>query len=285
MSVEKMKPLLSIIIPYYNGYQFLPTLLDSIPESPEIETIIVNDHSTEPKQYFERIKVQYHRSNLTYLENDSESKGAGTARNKGVLYARGRYIMFADADDWFLEDFYPAIVEYLRGDADIVYFPPVSVGENGKLSDRHIWYSNIVNDYYLQRTIESDARLRYQFYSPCSKLIRTEIIVKNNIHFDDVKYSNDIMFSAKVGFYSQKIYASNRSIYCIYEHGGSLTSEKDKLVLQCRKKVYCRYYDFLRKNVEKSLRHRLGYSWRSDLVNLKNKFEIKLFEVRNGVLP
>ena len=93
---------LSIVIPVHNAAPYLGNCLDSIwaqgiPED-DYEVICVDDCSTDAvKDCFDK---QNSRSNFRYLTN-TENLRAGGSRNRGVKAAKGEYIVFIDADDYY----------------------------------------------------------------------------------------------------------------------------------------------------------------------------------------
>lgn len=94
---------LSIVIPVYNGGKCITRCLDSIwqqgIDEREYEVICVNDGSTD--NTVEVIQaIQKAHPNLRLLSN-AVNKRAGGSRNHGVREARGEYIVFIDADDYF----------------------------------------------------------------------------------------------------------------------------------------------------------------------------------------
>ena len=56
-----------------------------------------------------------------------ERHGAGFARNLGLRYACGKWVLFADADDFFHKDFYNIISAYEKSSYEVVYFDSYSV--------------------------------------------------------------------------------------------------------------------------------------------------------------
>ncbi|WP_179022245.1 glycosyltransferase family 2 protein [Winogradskyella forsetii] len=88
--------LVSVIIPNYNGLEFIKETLNSVYKQThkEIEVIVVDDGSTDGSfEYLSKVD----KPNFRLLKNPS--KGACAARNYGLSLATGDYIQFLDADD------------------------------------------------------------------------------------------------------------------------------------------------------------------------------------------
>ena len=119
------KPLFSIIIPHFDIPDLLMRCLKSIPVSKDIQVIVVDDNSPDADTYLER----YPELSRPYLEFLSAPKngGAGYARNIGLDHANGKWLLFADADDFFVEDMYDIISSNADSEADVIYFKKESV--------------------------------------------------------------------------------------------------------------------------------------------------------------
>lgn len=94
---------LSIVIPVYNAGWIIEKCLDSIWSQglleEEYEVVCVNDNSTD--NTLEVLdKIAHEHKNLRVVSN-TENLRAGGARNRGVREARGEYILFIDADDYY----------------------------------------------------------------------------------------------------------------------------------------------------------------------------------------
>ena len=93
-------PLVSVIVPVFNGARFVREALDSISMQTyrPVEAIVVDDGSTdETGEVLDRFGPRVRRASQAH-------SGQSAARNRGVELATGRYLAFLDADDlWPLE--------------------------------------------------------------------------------------------------------------------------------------------------------------------------------------
>lgn len=242
---------LSIIIPHYNSSGMLKKLLDSIPETKDIQVIVVDDNSTEDISYLEQIVKQ--RENVSCYKNETGKNSAGRCRNIALKHAIGQWVIFADADDYFLEGFMDTVKTYYETDADIVYFMPTSVDlKNGGLSNRHESFASLVSAFLEKGDHSSELLLRYYQEGPISKMIRRDMIEEHNIFFDEIMVANDVMFSIRCAYYAGKITASKDVIYCITKGAGGLTANKKKENYYTRLHVFIDKYTFLRRNLDKN---------------------------------
>lgn len=95
------EPVVSVIIPVYNGERFLSQAVDSaLAQQVPLEILVINDCSTDNT---ERVMERYRENPaVRYLVNE-KNLGAGGSRNRGVKLAKGTYVAFLDADDWWAE--------------------------------------------------------------------------------------------------------------------------------------------------------------------------------------
>ena len=236
---------ISIIVPHYNEPDLLSKLLDTIPDTSDIEVLVIDDHSTKYLDAFFQCRQKFEKRNVTFYEAASGEKGPGAARNIGIKHARGKYLLFADSDDWFLPEWEKAVKEVVDSDADIIFFPMTSQTLNGEASRRHEYHAELVNSYLAHPIHEQEILLRYKYIAPVSRLIKRYIVRANNIWVDELRYSEDVMFAAKLGYYAGNIEVCDRVIYCVVEHDGSMTTFKDEYAVNYRRKVYTKYYWYL----------------------------------------
>ncbi|MBR3241544.1 MAG: glycosyltransferase [Parasporobacterium sp.] len=111
---------LSVIVPVYNHIDVLKRCLDSLVNQKtqySYELILVDDGSTDGAR---KLVDQYESiENVRVIHQ--ENGGIAAARNTGIHYARGRYLMFVDCDDYVHEDIVETLMTKAEKDAaDIV---------------------------------------------------------------------------------------------------------------------------------------------------------------------
>src|SRR5699024_3786690 len=226
---------LTIIITHYNSTKLLSTLIETIPNNSAIQVIVIDDNSNEFCQ--NKLNKLILKENVELYSNYSGVKGAGVCRNIGIKKAIGNWILFADSDDFFIDDFYSIVKQYFNASNDVIYFVPTSINlKDGTEAKRHLTYKTRINNYINNPTIETELNLRYRFSPPLSKLIKRKLITENQIKFDEVIASNDIMFSTKVGYNLKEFDVSLKEIYCVTRSEGTLTRTINKQILD-RKSV------------------------------------------------
>ncbi len=281
----------SIIIPHYNIPHSLQRLLDTIPDEPNLEVIVIDDNSDKETEALKQIIDKYSNDRRIFLKNVIDNKGAGASRNIGIQHARGKWLIFADSDDTFGEDFYRIISGNKDRSEDLIFFMPYSINpENGEMSNRHIEFCKILEKYYDCPNKENEYVLRYQVVSPWSKLIRREMVTNNYIFFENSKVANDVVFCRKIGFYAKEIAVEKDTFYIVTERTGSLTGFKDKSSFEIRLNEFIKGAGFIRENVDADTWKEIGING-SIMIHtcMKNKYGIlELFKtmvtlLKNGI--
>lgn len=236
----------TVIIPHFNDLRGLKRMLSSTARM-GVHVIVVDDKSNSTVRAGLDGLVP-NNSHVQLLHNRSLQKGAGVARNIGLNACKTKWVLFADADDWFLEGASQILKDKLRENksADVIYFSPVSSFDGelkvGQESQRHKRYENLVKNYLAN----GDEAIRYQYYPPWSKVFNVHFLQENNIQFDSCVASNDVMFSLKAGFFAKIIKVYSNNIYLITEGCDSLTKQKSKKVIRSRFLAAMRYNRFLK---------------------------------------
>ena len=103
---------LSVIIPVYNAVPLLERCLNSIfiqTTQYSYEVILVDDGSTDNS--VEVIKARPERNIVLHQQSNA---GPAAARNKGMELAKGKYVAFIDADDYWNDGYIEQTVQFLE---------------------------------------------------------------------------------------------------------------------------------------------------------------------------
>lgn len=221
----------SIIIPHYDIPLLLERLLNTIPERDDIQIIVVDDNSPKCDMYLGKYAF-LNRSNVEFYITDKNG-GGGYARNEGLKHAKGKWLLFADADDLFVDGFSSILDVHYNDEEDIIFFQIRSVYSDdlSKKSERNVFWNKKCED-YLRRN--DDKILRYRLTEPWSKMIRREIVIQNDVWFDETTVTNDYFFSVQVGYYAHKVKLLSGYIYILTQRdfsvsSGGLTDTADNL--------------------------------------------------------
>ena len=214
----------SIIIPHYNIPDLLLRCLKSIPVREDIQVIVVDDCSPNADRYLK----DYPELSRPYLEYYSTPQGgsAGRARNVGLDYAKGKWLIFLDADDLLSDDAEQILDETINRPEDLIFYNTICVMSDdlSKKSDRN-FYSHFFEEY---EETHDDRYFRYSFHSLWGKVIKREFVKSHKFRFDETRYSNDTYFSTVTGHFAQQIAIINRPLFIVTERSGSLASSQFK---------------------------------------------------------
>ena len=211
----------SIIIPHKNIPDLLQRCLDSIPKRDDIQIIIVDDNSDPDKVDFNHFPGVGEKCVEVYFTK--EGKGAGYARNVGLKHARGKWLLFADADDFYVKDAWDTFDKYLNAQVDIIYFSVACVDSSTLMpASRNLRNNEVVTD-FISGDENGEKLLRYTCWEPWNKIWRHEFIVSNDLQFEEIPRGNDAMFVLQGGDKANKIMAIEEQLYVVTYRPQSLS--------------------------------------------------------------
>lgn len=193
--MERM-PIVSIIVPVYNVAPYLQQCMDSIVNQTyrNIEIICIDDGSTDESG---EILEQYARSDNRINVLHTDNLGVSSARNTGLSFASGQYLLFVDGDDWIdLATCQKAVSNIFAEAADVVMWPyirefpdhsaPKAIFQNPKVF-------NEIECHKLQRRMIGlfDEELAHPESADAlstvwGKLYRREIVEQNHLRFENL---------------------------------------------------------------------------------------------------
>ncbi len=231
----------SVIIPHRNSVNTLGRLFDTIPNRPDVEVILVDNSDTPITKGDISIEREY---TLCWAD---PKRFAGGARNVGIENSHGKWLVFADADDYFTANAFDDFYRFKDCDADVVYFGMDGIYiETGERSSRGDMFTLLVKK-FLSGEIDENT-LRTSFPSPCSKMVRREMVEKHNLRYDEVRANNDDYFALLVGYYAKKILAYDSLVYVYVASTGSIMHRRSEEVMRTRLEVILRCNEFKKKH-------------------------------------
>ena len=220
--IENQQINYSIIIPHYNIPDLLARCLRSIPEREDVQVIVIDDNSPGHKNYKESIP-ELSRKNVEFYCSE-EGLGAGHARNIGLKHAKGKWLIFSDSDDFFVDNFSEILDEFVNDNHDIIFFND-SVCDSNDIS-RVYEYNGKGHIFKKYKATGNDVYFRVCYTEPWGKFIKRSVVVENNIKFQETKAHNDLLFAVSVGLNSGDIRIVDRTLYWYVIREGSLGHQK-----------------------------------------------------------
>lgn len=211
---------LSIIIPVYNSERYLERCIKSCIsqgfEYNEFEILICDDGSTDRSITIANRLSTEHSCIKVFSQKNA---GAGMARNLGIKYAKGRYIIFVDSDDFLIYNSLKYLYEVCEtNQLDICRC--VLGGQSDEFTQIHkrpipLKVNKVYNGFQL---LESK---RVPLDSVCGAFFRNDFLKDNNLMFSNLKTSEDVEFNFHVLLKADRIMYVDYLLYVYYEHSGS----------------------------------------------------------------
>lgn len=125
------KPLLSVIIPVYNGEKYIDNIITAFRNQTEqcFELIFVDDGSKDGT--YDKLQEYVGKEEFEITIHHQENMGVSAARNNGVVMAKGEYISFVDSDDYIVPDYAELLKKQQKiSDFDVCVFQSLRIKEN-----------------------------------------------------------------------------------------------------------------------------------------------------------
>ena len=211
----------TFIIPHKNSPIFLERCIQSIPYRDDIQIVVVDDNSSPDIVNWNNMPII--RQKNVELIIDTANKWAGHVRNVGIQHAKGKWLLFPDADDFYQEGFLNILDHHKDADADVIYFGFLVTDEK---NNRLHWFKTekYIDDY--DGTENSLALIRYRINSPWCKMVNAKFRKKYDCWYEEQPIGNDIFFSLQIGHFARKIIVEKEKIYHYIYYKKSQTRKK-----------------------------------------------------------
>lgn len=225
--------LLSIIIPVYNVEKYILPCLESIfkqeLKEDEFEVILVDDGCTDNTRNLIETFKQNH-TNITIIEQCN--LGPASARNKGMKYAQGKYILFVDSDDLLIENSIQQMLEIaINNSLDILKAEVITIEnkdvEKGNYPKRATWSNTIGTVIEGEKGFISnyDPNGSYVFMN----LFKRDFLRKNKLQFiENLFFIEDVAFSISCYLKAKRFIAIPYVHYIYRRNDASIMSTMNK---------------------------------------------------------
>ncbi|WP_297900490.1 glycosyltransferase [uncultured Parabacteroides sp.] len=211
-------PIISIIVPVYNVESYLSCCIDSILNQTfsDWELLLINDGS---KDGSGTICDLYASRNNRIRVFHQVNQGVSSARNQGIELAKGKYLMFIDADDYVAEN----ILEKMLYPAEIYNIDVVLCGVTTS-SDIKLnipTYRVLQHDFIMNGLYPLWFNGGCNLNSVCAKLYRRKVFLNNDIRFENRRRGEDWLLNIKLFQRIRNIYYLPLPLYIYVRHADS----------------------------------------------------------------
>ena len=213
------KYIYSFVIPHKNSVGLLSRCLASIPERDDVEIIVVDDNSDDEK----KPKIGHKNEQIVYLDKNS-SNGAGKARNVGLEKASGRWVLFADCDDFYEKDFLNELDNYKDSAYDVVFFDAHFFYEVESKKEQESPRRKYIKAFQENPLLaKNNALIRHCDENIWSRMYRRDFVNKISAKFEERQACNDGFFAHYTSSNAKNIKVIESKLYYYVKNGGSIS--------------------------------------------------------------
>jgi glycosyltransferase involved in cell wall biosynthesis len=212
-------PCVSVVIPAYRAAAYIRDALESVvaQAGPDVEIIVVNDGSPDTDA-LERA-LQPYRERIIYLKQPNG--GVSSARNTGILAARGEWVAFLDADDVWMPGYLEVQRAFLRASPslDMVFPNCMLFGETALAGRCTMDLSPFEGEITFLKALAGECTIAY-----CA-LVRREILLRAGLFDTALRGSEDFNLWLRILKLGGRIGYHRTPLYKYRRHDASLTSD------------------------------------------------------------
>lgn len=234
--MEKIK--VSVVMPFHNGKEFIDETMQCLINQSlkEIEIICVDDASTDGTLDILR---EYEKKDNRILVLEQKKANAGVARNLGMTYANGTYLLFLDSDDLFEADLLEQMyVQCEEMQADLCV---CNADQFDNQSKKYIEKPQYLREKLIPKELPFSMKSmgKYILYFttsvPWNKMVRKSLLEEKDIQFQDIERANDQYFSIMLLLLANRITIVNKKLVHYR------VKQKDNLTTRFSETPFCAY--------------------------------------------
>lgn len=231
----KFFPLVSVIMPVYNVENYIRDSVKSVISQTykNIELIVVDDGSQDDSIY--RAKKLLEESQIKYKIIHQKNLGQGSARNAGFRVSNGEWVLFLDSDDMLSVNGIEHMVSAVTQNIDLVFCDNNSILSSNKAI---IKCKSRTPQYFSRRELQMLFLKRKKVVLAPGTLFKKEFLIRNNLFFEEIPWSEDQHFIWKVLYHiSGGCYLKEPIYQYLHRAGSIMTASKAKVMKMSYKSI------------------------------------------------
>ena len=212
------QPLVSVIIPIYQVYEYLDKCIESVVDQTysELEIILVDDGT--PDSCAARCD-EWAEKDARISVIHKLNGGLSDARNYGMRIMCGGYVSYIDSDDYVSKDFFEALLSTaIKNDSDVVECGVIKVYENGEREEYcdDLAVSNYSASEGLSALIDENPFHQHVW----NKLYKAELVL--DVPFPFGKLNEDEFWTYQIFGRAKLVTKINKTMYYYFQRSGSI---------------------------------------------------------------
>ena len=208
--------MISVIVPIYNAEKYIERCVNSIISQTysDWEQFLIEDGSKDNS--LKKIK-EYEQKDKRITVIHQENQGAGAARNKGLEFVSGNYVVFVDSDDYIEENYFELLSKH---NEDVVFIDVNRRNEKGEITaqERLSAYKGTDKDDILRGQMTGKI-----LWGGVRKTVKRELLEEHNIRYSNLKVGEEAIYSFQLLYYAESISFIETTVYNYEVHAGSLS--------------------------------------------------------------
>ena len=221
----------SIVIPVYKTKEYLDECVQSVLAQTftDFEIILVDDGSPDCcGAMCDAWAEKDSRVSVIHQENG----GLSAARNTGIRWAAGDYVMFLDSDDWWADaSVLQKIAAHLdRTGADVLSFNYCK-SYNGNLEP--LYFPESLYSSHEAEDLSGMMRFDRWVTGACNKAIRRRLLTENDLYFRTGITSEDIDWTLRLALHGEKFAFANVCVFIYRQIASSISHSVSRAKIEC----------------------------------------------------
>jgi O-antigen/teichoic acid export membrane protein/GT2 family glycosyltransferase len=217
---ENHYPMVSVIMPAYRVAEFIGMALDSILAQTfsNYEIIVVNDGSPDAAEL--EVALAAYRERIVYIEQPNA--GPSAARNTAIRQARGEFLAFLDADDYWEPQFLARQIAFFKQNptVDLVYCDGLLVGDSTLAGRTFMELTPSVGEVTFENLLGGNCTVILS-----GTVARKHAVVEAGLFDEGLRYSEDFDLWLRLAQNGSRLACQAEVLLCKRIHADSLSSD------------------------------------------------------------